>query len=115
MKELEKHEAEKTEIHAVTPVKSEKVKRGELRPKPGQRIFQLELSTGIITQAEFKEEKVVLVPRFCLYTNRQIGVDEKIVRDILEKPGCLYVNATRAEVADKKFHKMLNKPYKKVK
>lgn len=113
MKELQPHITDKPEIHAVKPAKTELVKKAELRPKPGQRVFQLELSTGTITQAEFAEEKVVLIPNFCLHTGKQVGTIEKVVRDILEKPGCLYVPATRAEVADKKFHRILNKPYKK--
>lgn len=62
---------------------------------PNHRIFELNLSTGVINE---------VVERY----ENEIG-SAKIVR----KGGCLYVASLNAKNADKKFHKLLNKKYKK--
>lgn len=113
MKELESWLQDEVKLKEEIPIKKALTKIAELRPQPGQRIFELNLTTGLINEAKFKEEKAVLIQEFNMLTNKQSGIATKIVMDIFTNPGCLYVNAINPQNADKKFHRMLHKPYKK--
>lgn len=115
MKELDPHipQPEKTEIHAVKPVKDSNVLVERLKPKPGQKIWERNKKTGIIREAEFKEEKAVVVPEKHLITKQVIGTTTKIFRDVDRKDDCDYCCAISPAAADKKFAKIIGIKYPK--
>lgn len=93
---------EKPEIDVVIPVKAENKYIATLRPYPGQKIFELNLTTGTITEAEYKNDSVDFI--------------EKSVRGkLIMRENCLYCCAINFKNSDKVFHRILSKPYKKVK
>lgn len=114
MKELEKHIPEQTEVHAVKPASREKV-IVSLKPKPGQRIWELDLATRLITEAKFRDEKVQVIPQRNIVTNQPQGACAKTVRDVDMKEGHLYCAALNHKSADRKFFKMLGLKYPKKK
>lgn len=107
MKELEKHIAEKTEVHATKPVKKEIKYISTLKPQKGQRVFELNLATGIINEATFKIENEVVDFK------KAVMGDMSVRRRLQVNKDCIYCCALNPQNADKRFHKMLNKPYKK--
>lgn len=115
MKELEKNRSEELKVSEELPIKKAMVLRREFNAHRGHHVFELNISTGIIVEAEFSEEKNVLVPKYDLLTGKEIGVDSRIVRDVIEKENCIYCTALNFYNADKRFHKMLHKPFKKTK
>lgn len=100
MKELEQRIVDQTEIRNIKPVKKTKCIKS-FAPKPGQKMFQLDLSTMIITEAKLTNEKIVVT---------KIGGHVK--RDIVRNENCIYCAALNSKNADKRFHKMLGKQYK---
>lgn len=113
MKELEKHRPEETEMYAVAPVKKDFQILKKLKPKPGQRVFELNLKEAIIREAELDEEYVFVDQNRNLITGDATGVSTRKVKKLVVKEGCIYCVAINAENADKQFHKMLGKKYKK--
>lgn len=115
MKELEGDKRDKLIVSEERLIKKTVVLKTELKPKRGHSVFELNLTTAIIDYAEFKEEKTVILPNVNIFTGKEIGVTHKAVKDIIEKENCIYCTALNFLNADRRFHKMLNKPYKKVK
>lgn len=103
MKELEKHIAEKTEQHALKPIKKELKRVSVLRPKGGQRVFELNLATGIINEVSFdvKNEAVD-------YENA-VNNDFSVTKKLEGKETCIYCCALNAKNADKHFMKKLKR------
>lgn len=106
---------EQTEIHAVTSIKKTLVMDGTFRPRPGQKMWELNLATAIITEAEYEEEVVALVESKNIITGKKNGVTQKIIKKLIRKENCLYWPAVNWHNADKHFHKLQNKPFKKKK
>lgn len=115
MKELEQHRIDKAELHAVKPIKKEVKLDATIKPKPGQKVYQLDLDTGLITEAEYKKERVELVESINLITDEKMGLVPKIIKDIERKPNCRYWPAINAENANRHFHKLLGVKYIKPK
>jgi hypothetical protein len=115
VKELEGDKRDKLIVSEERLIKKTVVLKTELKPKRGHSVFELNLTTAIIDYAEFKEEKTVILPNVNIFTGKEIGVTHKAVKDIIEKENCIYCTALNFLNADRRFHKMLNKPYKKVK
>ncbi len=67
-----------------------------LKPRPGHRIWELNLDDGLIR--EVKPERVDAVPG-------EFG--HKVVKKVTMKEGCIYCTALNAANADKKFMKMI--------
>jgi len=96
---------------------------GTLRPKPGHKCYQLDLSTKEITEAEYREvnveltkETVSILPGVEVInrkTDKKIGVtlNAGVKKELVVKPNCLYTVALNPKNADKKFHGMLGLPY----
>ena len=103
---------DQTEIHAVKPVKKQK-HIDKLFPLPGHRIFELNLATGIINEVKPEQQDAAIVPDVDIRTGRVAGITSQKRGTIKQKEGCLYVTALHAESADKHFHTMLGKKYKK--
>lgn len=111
MKELEPFKKDPKELHAIKPDKRELKYLGTLRPHHGQKVWQLDLKTMIISEAKY--ELGVLD-----FKKAQHG-DFSTRHRLVAQENCLYVCAINAKNADKKFHKMIgvkfqnaNKKYK---
>jgi hypothetical protein len=102
MKELENHKSDKPEMHNIKPVVKEKKFITSLRPKPGQTVYQLDLTTMVITEAVFENEAVVVT---------RLGGQKK--KDVSIQDHCIYCAALNFKNADKRFHKMLGKKFNK--
>lgn len=113
MKELNPHIVDPTEIHAVTPIKKTLVMEGVFKPKPGQKMWELNLATGIIVEADYDEEVIAVVESKNIITGKVNGVTDQVKKKLIRKENCLYWPAINWQNADKQFHKLLNKPYKK--
>lgn len=72
MKQLDNIRPEATEMHAVAPVKRQKVSFGKLRPKPGQKVWQCDLSNGQITEAIEEDAKAFVKKDGSAKIQRQI-------------------------------------------
>lgn len=99
MKELEQKIIDKPEIENVKPVETGKRLVKSLDKHRGQTTYQLDLTTSVITEAEYKEEFATL--------------NGKIRKQVIMKENCLYCVAINFKNADRKFHKMRGVPYKK--
>lgn len=102
MKELEQHKIDKTEIQNIKPVTKEKQLKKSLIPEKGQKTYQLNLRTSVITEAEYDKEFVSLT-----------GVAGNVRKQVIMQEDCIYCVAINFKNADRKFHKMLGKQYKK--
>ena len=98
---------EKTTIVNQKQVDYEKKHLGTTRRYNGHIVFEINCTTGEISEAEFKEEKVVLVPETCLYTGATTGNTSVMVKDIDCKENCLYISALNKKSAQKKYFKWL--------
>lgn len=79
---------------------------GQLKPKPGHSLFELDVNTGRITKPEIKISYVF------------VGNERKTLRrKVIQKPGCLYVTALNKKNSIKHFGKLLamNFPVNKTK
>lgn len=114
MKELENHKADKPEIEKIAPINKVKIHK-KLFPLPGHRIFELELATGFINEVKPEGYSVRIVPEIDIRTGKITGTTTQKEAKIKRRDGCLYVTALRASTADKHFHAMIGKPYKKKK
>ncbi len=105
---LDKHIPEKDKVEIVTQaeVKTQVAKVGTIRPHKGHTLFQIDLESGEVTEAEFdrldvdfeelkKEEASRLKP----------GVKKRVV----VKKGCVYISALNKTNAIKKFAKQAQK------
>lgn len=114
MKELQDIKPDVTEIHAVKPISKEKVVKKLIR-RAGHRIFQLELSTGVISEVVPEKQNAAIVPEVDIRTGRVTGVTSQEVGEIKRKEGCLYCTALNGPNADKVFHRMRKIKYTKKK
>lgn len=115
MKELQTHIHQKVEIHAIKPIKKEVQLVATIKPKNGQKVYQLDLTTGLITEAEYKNQRIEFVDNICLLTKAVTGKIEVAKKDIDVKPNCRYWPAINPENANRHFHKLLGVKYIKPK
>lgn len=97
MKELEKHEPGRTEIVAQKQVEK-RLDLATLKPKPGHRIWELDIKEGLIREVQLKDTGDLDLKR---------GAMGARVRKLVTRDGCLYCSALNADNADKKFMKMI--------
>jgi hypothetical protein len=91
---------DKTELHAVKPVKKEKQLVGRLVKRPGQIVFQLDMTTREISEAEYE----VATVDFNKVAKHQVG---QLNHKLIIKENHLYCVAINRQNADKHFMKML--------
>lgn len=103
MKELSEHIKDKTELHAVKPAKAELKYLGTLRPQRGQKIWELNLKTRRITEAEYTHEDAN-------FDNATKG-DYSTRGRLITKDNCIYCAALNHKSADRRFFKMLGLAY----
>ena len=87
------------EVTAQKQIAKQEVFLGRLRPKPGQKIYQWNLQTYVISEVEFDEVTAQVLP----------DGSSKIKKKIKTKPGHLYACAINYKNAGKQFAKMINK------
>ena len=97
MKELKQHRPDEQHIKAEVPAKRQEVYMGALRPKPGQKVWQCDLKTGEVKEAEFDNTTV-----------NALAPHKKKVR---VKPGHIYAVAINKANAEKKFVKLLSRVF----
>lgn len=109
MKQLEKIVLTPEKINIVNQrqVEYEKKFLGTTKRNNGHTFFEINCSTGEIKEAEYDEEKLVLVDNKCLLTGAVIGTSSLAVRDIVCKENCLYIAALNKQSAKKKYFKWL--------
>jgi hypothetical protein len=100
MKETQSITPDQTELHAVKPVRKEKTLVARLRLHPGQKVFQFDPKTNLITEAQYEEGVVD-------FGKAAKGQISQINHSLIINEGCLYVTAISAKRADYKFMKML--------
>lgn len=100
MKELQNIQSDKTELHAVKPIKKELKHLGEVRLQKGQRMWEMDLVTRIIKEAEYED----VVAEY---------VGGGVRRKLITKENHLYAPAINAKNADKKFFHLLGLRYPK--
>ena len=100
MKELETHSGI-GDIEIVNEVKKQQEKQlkfiGQQRPHSGHKCFEINLSTGEINLAEFKEEAIS-------FEDARNGIISG-KRKVIVKEGCVYVTALNKKNAIKKLNK----------
>lgn len=83
----------------VAPVKSEVKFLGSLKPCKGHTLYELDLRTMLIVEAVFESINA--------------GLNGAVRKKIVVRDNCLYASALNKQNADKKFHKMVGRKYKK--
>lgn len=81
------------------PIKKQKRLLGKIIPMPGHRVFQLDISTGEVTEAEFENDIEVTPGKF--------------IKKIKHRPFCIYQSALNLENAKKKFLKIVKSELEK--
>lgn len=108
MKDLEKiQRPDKVEIVNERQVEYQKILFDSITKHKGHTMYEVDCTTGEIREAEYNNERVVLVENRCLLTGAVIGTSPKTVRDINSKPNCLYIPALNKKSARKKYAKWL--------
>ena len=90
MKELQKIDADKTELHALKQIEKKTIWIGSEVLRPGHRCFQINNETRECVEAEYE---------------REVHFNEADKRKIVIKPNCSYVNALNKENALKVYDK----------
>jgi len=88
------------EVTAQKQIAKQEVFLGRLRPKPGQKIYQWNLQTYVISEVEFDEVLAEIQLEDGQY---------KVKKKIKVLPGHLYACAINYKNAGKQFAKMINK------
>jgi len=111
LKEIQTYWEDPKELKVVVPVKKQK-KTTVIFPLPGHRVFELNLSTGIINEVKPEKQNLSLVPEIDIRTGLVSGSTTQKRGSVKMKEGCIYTTALNAKNADKHFHRILNKTYK---
>ena len=101
MKELQELKLDKIEVEAIKPVKKELKLLGSLKPQKGHTCFQLDLSNGEISIAEFESINF----NYNYAYKKGDGVKKKLI----VKDNCLYATALNKVNAIKNFKRLLSK------
>lgn len=106
MKELKDHKPEQTEVHALKQIKREVRHIGTLRPQRGQKVWEMDLTTRILKEAEYDKGSAVDF-------SKAIKGDLSVRGKLITKENHIYCVAINARNADKQFFKMLGLKYPK--
>lgn len=102
MKIVEQQFQDKTEVSEVKPIKKELKLIGSLHPQKGHTCYQLNLATGVITEAEFQSVDA----HFPLSSSAKLT---SVKRKLIIKDNCIYATALNKKNAVKHFKRMLLK------
>jgi hypothetical protein len=98
-----KHNPDQVKIVNEAKVAYEKKFIGTTRRYNGHKFFEINCATGEIKEAEFEDEKVVIVPNVNLITGEVNGSTNVVKRDISCNENCLYIAALNLKSARKKY------------
>lgn len=73
----------------------------------GHTMYEFNCTTGELKEAEFKAEKIVIVPQRDIIYGGVVRMVEKVVRDVDCKENCLYLAALNKKNAKEKFAKYI--------
>lgn len=90
MKETQPKHQEPTEQHAQVQAKKHKQYKGRLILKPGHKVWEVNLNTGVIEEAKYEALSINL-------TNKHH------VKSLVEKEDCIYIPALNKANAQRKF------------
>jgi len=109
MKEFEpiKEQSDKIKIVNQRQVDYEKRFIGSTKRYNGHTFYEINCTTGVIAQAEFKEEKILLTPNINILTGEENGTDSILVKEVDCKENCIYIAALNKVSARKKYLKWL--------
>lgn len=102
MKETEVKQSEPTEQHAQKQIKKGRRYKGRYVLKDGHKVFELDLTTGVIVEATYEVTKNVDFDEVLK------GTERKPVRVLVERENCLYMPALNKKNAQKKFKKIFD-------
>lgn len=100
MKELDAHKKEEIVVRAQKQHEKQQVFIGKFRPQPGQKIWQIDLKTQEVTEAEIDEAAVTLTG--------------DIAKKIITKPKHLYCVAINKTNALRKFNLQCKKIFENI-
>lgn len=92
MKELTNNISDPKESAEVRQIEKQVIHQ-RLRPKPGQKVWELDLNTGLIGEAKIEQVSAT--------------IKGSVHKKIIMRPGCIYEVAINAKNADKKFLRRL--------
>jgi hypothetical protein len=101
---LDKHikESDKIEIVGQAEKKHQVSKIGTIRPHKGHTLFQINLESGEVTEAEFDRQDVDFKE---LKKEESSRLKPGVIKKVVVKKGCIYVSALNKTNAIKKFAK----------
>jgi hypothetical protein len=99
MKELEPRKRDKLEVAVVKPIEKQYKKVGTLKPEKGHTCFELNLSNGNVTIAEYETTSVSIIAA--------AKGDTSPHHKLKVKENCIYTTALNRKNAFKKFKRML--------
>ncbi len=73
----------------------------------GHKFYEINCTTGDIVEAEFKEDKIAIVPKICLITGAEEGTTSVLIKEVDCKENCLYIGALNLQSAKQKYLKWL--------
>lgn len=101
MKELNSHIKESVqESIQQAPIETEYFLMGRIKTKAGQKVFEIELSTGNISEASYKVINVDYL--------KALKKDYSPEKELIVKSGHIYIPALNKQTALKKFRKSKN-------
>lgn len=86
---------DKTELHAQKEIEKQKKLVGRITPHRGHTLFEINCTTGEITEAEYEVEAI----DFKAAANGQMAKTKKVIT----KENCLYISCLNKTNAKKKF------------
>lgn len=99
MLEGKRQNIDKTELRAVAPIKKEKKFLGSMKLQKGQKCYEMNLKTGVISEAVYREE--------CILIDKNTSI-AKYKKKLFLQENCLYTVAINLSNAQRKFFKMIN-------
>lgn len=105
MKELTQHIKENVKLEAQKEQQKEKkhVLLGKIKPKNGQKIYEINEESGEIREAEFVSKTINFV--------QAAKKDFSLQKELVVKEDCIYIPALNIENAKKKYLKNKNQDF----
>lgn len=105
MKELELHQSDKQQVVAERQIEKQHILIGTIKPKPGQKLYEIDLATLVVKETEYVAVNADFV-------KASLG-NHAANRKVLIKENHDYMPALNIDVAVKKFAKIYGKGVKK--
>jgi hypothetical protein len=73
----------------------------------GHTMWQIDCLTGEISEAQYSNERIEIVPQYDINFGVQTGITKRVVRDIISKENCVYIGALNKKSAKRKYYNYL--------